>query len=258
MKAAQFARNFSRVTRRGDWYDAPCPAHDDRRPSLSFKDGDRGLIVRCHAGCSLEQIVGRLGISVRDLFNNAPAARSSRIVATYPYRDEGGELLYEVVRFEPKSFAMRRPDGAGGWVWNMAGVRCVLYRLPELRGQDLVFITEGEKDADNLMALGLAVTTSTWGAGSWRQEYAEQLVKAGAVRAIVLPDNDEAGEAYAETVAGSCRQARLVVEVLHLPGLPHGGDVSEWLTMGGTLAKLLALRREPSTISTLEADVGRI
>jgi putative DNA primase/helicase len=258
MRAVEFARNFNRVARRGDWYDAQCPAHDDRRPSLSFKDGDRGLIVKCHAGCSLEQIVSHLGLSVRDLFNNSlrPVGRS-RIVTTYPYRDENSELLYEVVRFEPKSFAMRRPDGAGGWVWNMAGVRRVLYRLPELRGQDTVFIPEGEKDADNLVALGLVATTSPWGAGSWRQEYAEQLVEAGAVRVIVLPDNDEAGETYAEAAARSCRRAGLVVEVLQLPDLPHGGDVSEWLTKGGTLDKLLALRRKPSTTSTLEADVGR-
>jgi putative DNA primase/helicase len=148
MKALEFAQHFSRVRRRGDWYDARCSAHDDRRPSLSFKDGDRGLIVRCHAGCSLEVIVGRLGLLVRDLFNSQVTTGRSRIVATYPYHDEDGELLYEAVRFEPKSFAMRRPDGRGGWLWNMSGVRRVLYRLPELRGQDAVFVTEGEKDAD--------------------------------------------------------------------------------------------------------------
>ena len=253
MRAIEFARNFNRVTRRGDWYDARCPAHDDQRPSLSFKDGDRGLIVRCHAGCSLEQIVSHLGLSVRDLFHYTSPAIRSRIVATYPYRDEAGELLYEVVRFEPKRFAMRRPDGAGGWVWNMAGVRRVLYRLPQLQGQDTVFITEGEKDADNLVAIGLPATTSPWGAGSWRQEYANQLVEAGVGRVVVLPDNDEAGDGYAAAVTDSCRDARLTVVVLRLPGLPVGGDVTDWLAMGGTVEELEA---EIQAMNTQEIDIA--
>jgi DNA primase len=151
---------------------------------------------------------------------------------------------------------MRRPDGAG-WVWNVAGVRRVLYRLPELRGQDIVYITEGEKDAHALAALGLAVTTSAWGADGWREEYAAQLVEAGVSRVIVLPDNDEAGEEYAAAAAGSCRRAGLPVTVLRLPGLPSGGDVTDWLVMGGTVDALLALELEHSTMNTKEVDVAR-
>ena len=49
-----------------------------------------------------------------------------RIVATYPYEDESGELLYEVVRYEPKHFKQRRLDGKG-WTWNLDGVRKRLF-----------------------------------------------------------------------------------------------------------------------------------
>ena len=42
------------------------------------------------------------------------AVSEKRLAARYPYSDEHGTLLYEVVRFEPKSFAQRRPDGRGG------------------------------------------------------------------------------------------------------------------------------------------------
>jgi hypothetical protein len=252
MKAAEFAQYFSGVTRRGDWFDARCPAHKDRRPSLSFKDGDKGLIVKCHAGCSLEQIVGRLGLSVRDLFHNA--GRTSRIAAVYAYRGERGELLYEVVRFEPKSFAMRRPDGAGGWIWNMSGVRRVLYRLPELQGQEKVYITEGEKDADALAALGLPATTSAWGAAGWREEYADQLQTAGVGRVIALPDNDEAGESYATAMTASCRRVGIDVAVIRMPGLPSSGDVTDWLEAGGTVKELQTLI--PSMSELQEADVA--
>ena len=39
------------------------------------------------------------------------------IEATYDYRDEAGRLTYQVVRYPPKDFRQRRPDGSGGWVW---------------------------------------------------------------------------------------------------------------------------------------------
>ena len=55
-----------------------------------------------------------------------------RIVATYDYHDQHGQLLFQVVRYDPKDFRQRRPDGNGGWIWKLDGVDRVLYRLPEL------------------------------------------------------------------------------------------------------------------------------
>jgi hypothetical protein len=42
-----------------------------------------------------------------------------RHVASYQYTDADGALLFEVCRFEPKTFRQRRPDGRGGWYWDM-------------------------------------------------------------------------------------------------------------------------------------------
>jgi hypothetical protein len=80
------------------------------------------------------------------------ADSKSRVVCAYPYSDEGGTLLYEVVRLEPKSFRQRRPDGNGGWIWKLEGMRRVIYRWPEiLRYADAtIFVCEGEKDADRV------------------------------------------------------------------------------------------------------------
>ncbi len=39
----------------GSWI-ARCPAHDDRHPSLSLKDGDRFLLWHCHAGCPQDAV----------------------------------------------------------------------------------------------------------------------------------------------------------------------------------------------------------
>ena len=45
-----------------------CPAHQDKSPSLTIAEGDRGLLLKCWAGCTLEEITGSLKVSVKDLF----------------------------------------------------------------------------------------------------------------------------------------------------------------------------------------------
>jgi hypothetical protein len=115
-------------------------------------------------------------------------------VAAYDYTDEHGELLFQVVRFHPKTFRQRRPDGSGNWTWNLKGVRRVLYRLPQMieaatKGQ-AIFVCEGEKAVDALVNIGVTATCSPGGAGKWRADYARVL--AGA-HVLVLADNDEPG-----------------------------------------------------------------
>ncbi|MCS5585339.1 MAG: hypothetical protein NZ777_17740, partial [Pseudomonadales bacterium] len=61
-----------------------------------------------------------------------PGKPSRTIAAIYDYCDETGSLLFQVVRYEPKEFKQRRPNGKDGWVWNLEGVDPVLYQLPEL------------------------------------------------------------------------------------------------------------------------------
>lgn len=222
----------------GSTVEARCPAHKDDRPSLSVSEGADGrVLLHCHAGCEAPAIAEALGLSMRDLF---PSQQRSRILHTYPYVDERGELLFEAVRFEPKKFAQRRPDGHGDWVWNLQGVRRVLYHLPAVldavkRGAT-VFFVEGEKDADALARMGLVTTTNPMGAGKgkWRSEYTEQL--RGAARVVVLPDKDDPGRAHAAEVAKSLAGSVGEVRVLDLPG--PGKDASDWISAGGTREQL--------------------
>ena len=84
---------------------ACCPAHDDKAPSLSLRQGDDGrALLFCHAGCPIEAIVSAMGLELNDLFisreeSDMPMTEDRRIAAVYPYHDETGKLLYEVVRF---------------------------------------------------------------------------------------------------------------------------------------------------------------
>ena len=163
------------------------------------------------------------------------------VAATYNYRDETGRLLFQVVRYEPKEFKQRRPNGKGGWIWNLDGVNPVLYRLTELMAADPakpVFIVEGEKDVDRLIAVGLVATTNPMGAGKWRPEYAACLQGRSVV---IVPDNDKAGKDHAAAVALSLQEQAKSVKVLELPGLPEKGDTSDWLDQGHQVEELIEL-----------------
>jgi hypothetical protein len=60
---------LERVKRSGTGWQARCPAHEDREPSLSVAAGDKGrVLLHCHAGCSLEAVLGALGLAKQDLY----------------------------------------------------------------------------------------------------------------------------------------------------------------------------------------------
>jgi len=242
----QFLSRLAGVKQHGEKWQALCPAHDDRTPSLSISThGDR-VLVKCFAGCEPEAIMQAVGMTLRDLFltpaNMSRVAATRDIVATYDYTNSDGTLLYQVVRFHPKDFRQRRPDGAGGWKWNLQGRQPVLYRLARVleaaaRG-DMVFVVEGEKDVHSLEDIGCVATCNAMGAGKWRPDYADALRGAAVV---ILPDNDEPGQKHGEDVAQSVRGKAWGVKVLPLPCLPEKGDVSDWLAAGHTRDELLTL-----------------
>jgi hypothetical protein len=179
--------------------------------------------------------------------------RRGEPIATYDYPDASGKLLYQVLRFEPKAFRQRRPDPdhSGRWINNLEGVERVPYRLDllaRLTGEGIVFVAEGEKDADRLIDLGLMATTCPMGAGKWRDQYNIHFVGKDVV---ILPDNDDPGREHAELVARSLASHALSTTILALPDLPPRGDISDWLDRGGSADKLLgltveAMRSEPS------------
>jgi RecA-family ATPase len=149
-----------------------------------------------------------------------------RVVATYDYTDDDGTLLYQVLRLEPKSFRQRRPDGNGGWKWNLDDTQRVLYHRQDLLKYPdaTVFITEGEKDADRLASLDLVTTTVAH--GKWTDECAQLLAGRNI---LILEDNDKAGRKKAREVATLLHGIADTIRVVRLPNLAEGGDVSDWL-----------------------------
>ena len=239
--------------RAGPGFLALCPFHDDRTPSLSIAPAT-GLF-KCF-GCGavgdffvfyarlrrldgnfpavLRAICDEFGIAASGP-NPAPrpapepqpvASPRGRIAAVYDYRGADGRLLYQVLRLEPKSFRQRRPDGKGGWVWNLDGVERVLYRLPDISAADEVWLVEGEKDADALASLGFHATTAPGGAGKWLDQYTEAL--AGKL-VFILPDNDPPGREHARKVGQALFGKAREVRIVELPGLPEKGDASDFI-----------------------------
>jgi hypothetical protein len=176
------------------------------------------------------------------------SSQGRTIAAKYDYVDEDGKLLFQVLRGDPKRFSQRRPNGSG-WIWKLDDTRRVLYRLPEIMeavaNDQPIFICEGEKAVDALVKLGVPATCSPHGAGKWRDSYAQFLNDAPI---IILPDNDEPGRKHRDQVATSLSGVAASVKVLHLPGLPEGGDAYDWIAAGGTTEKLWAV------VETLETN----
>jgi putative DNA primase/helicase len=236
-------------------YQALCPAHDDSQPSLSVGLGDDGrVLLNCFARCTVQSIVDALGLTMSDLIPGPRRERSGsqawREVAAYDYRDAEGGLLFQVVRREnttDKTFAQRRPDGEGGFVYNLDGIERVLYRLPELNRSDPrfpVLVVESEKDVDRLVSLNIVATCSPHGAGKWAR-YQDQYNKHLRDRCVVIiPDNDEPGRMHANQVIDSIRNVAAEVRVLELPNLADKGDVSDWLDSGGDPTDLLSMAQD--------------
>src|SRR3954467_9796811 len=133
----RIARTLGGARKNGAGWDCRCPAHDDQEPILSLSVGADGqLLWCCHAGCDQDAV--RNGLRKRGVLPNddareaKPKAGKGRIVATYDYTDENGGLLFQAVRYQPKDFKQRRPDGRGDWVWKLGNGRRVLYRLREM------------------------------------------------------------------------------------------------------------------------------
>lgn len=236
-------------TTSGIAWQARCPAHDDTTPSLSIKFENDKILFFCHGACTQQEVMEAAGLKWQDLFLNGKPRR--KISAVYDYQDDAGKLIYQIVRYEPKDFRARRPDGEGGWLNNLHGIRRVPYRLPKIITSPRVIITEGEKDADTGNDLGFAASCNPGGAGKWRDEYSE-FFRDKHVR--IIPDNDEPGEKHARQVACALFTIAKSIKVVRLP---KGKDLTEWHDLGGKRGDLIKLINSTAFVAAEEIESWR-
>jgi hypothetical protein len=170
-----------------------------------------------------------------------------RIVATYDYCKDG-QLRYQAVRYDPKGFSQRQPDGNGRWIWSLVGVERVVYHREKVLGApagDLILHLEGEKDVHQAEKDGFIATTTAQGAKSWHQTEEDARLVLRGRDVVIVPDADNDGDSYAESAAAGLVDVAASVRIVHLPGLEHrdkhGDDYSDWRNQGHTRTELLQL-----------------
>ena len=242
MDIHDFLSRLEGVKGGGGQYTALCPAHGDRRNSISVSVGKDGrILLHCHAGCEPLAVAESMGLTMRDLFTeispgeafpaySTPKGDKHPIVATYSYLDQSGKLLAQKLRRADKSFSWRHPDSAGNWVWSRKGVPNVLYNLPVISTVGALWVVEGEKDVNTLTGQNQPAVCGADGAGpgKWIPAYTEAL---RGKKVIVVQDNDEVGKAFAAETANALHGVAQSVKVLDLtriwPGLPEHGDTTD-------------------------------
>ncbi len=68
MRVEAILGQLRQVRRNGSGWQALCPAHEDRNPSLSIRESNGKILLHCFAGCMVDAVCAALGIAVRDLF----------------------------------------------------------------------------------------------------------------------------------------------------------------------------------------------
>jgi len=225
-----------------------CPFHvgDGSTLSITLKKGSAWKCFSCGRKGGIIDFEVELGLLADEDVSRSEAhqrvmtvmrhtgvidATTGQLEALYRYEDANGHLLFEKVRYPGKDFRFRRQDPSDPtkYVYNLSGVRRVLYRLSEILRCNIVIVVEGEKDANRVSRLfhgDVAVTTAPFGAAQWTPEFSETLRHKNVV---IIPDNDEAGELYCRTV---CKALDGIASAVIVRNLPAGfKDCSEMLNV---------------------------
>lgn len=223
-------------------FQAKCPCRDDDdNPSFSVSEGKDGkVVIYCHAGrCTTEKACESMGLALSDLY--PPKVKDElKLVATYNYYSEDGTLLFQKLRYVNqhgvKTFRQRKPDGRNGWDYKLGDTPRVLYNLPAVlkavQEKQPIFVVEGEKDADNLIKLGMVATTMPNGAGTWNETHTATL--RGATVDILI-DDDAVGRSHAVDVFDALQEVGCDVQIWKCK---KGKDITDHLTAGGTIEEL--------------------
>ena len=231
-------------------YMVRCPCHDDKKASLSITEKDNKILMNCFAGCKTKDIVHKVNLSEKDLFNNKISIEKETMEKEYLYTDEESRILYKVTKYKPKDF---RPSQYinGRWQKNLQNVRRVPYNLPNVIKSDIIYWVEGERDADNLNKIGLVATTTVGGANSFSKYKSEYCKYFKGKIVFIIPDNDEPGLQYAKSIYEALNKIASKVKILDLKqeisDLKEKEDISDVLKVYGKVKVLEILDKLVST-----------
>jgi DNA polymerase len=169
---------------------------------------------------------------------------NSQILARYIYEDAGGRPYHRVNRRKtnnPKRRFFHEHWNGSTWIPEKPPGGPIPFRLPELikaTPDEIVVITEGEKDALTAIGLGFVATCNPGGAGKFDENLARWLT--GKMQVVICEDHDQAGEAHAAKTADMLQGIVADIRIARFPELPAKGDLSDWVDLGGTRDEFLA------------------
>lgn len=199
---------------------ALCPAHDDSRPSLSIgprRDG-KGVVIYCHAGCAVGDVLAKIGLAQRDLFDEPEMRNAYSDTNTYTYR--GGRKVHR---------------GAGKKFFQSGNVGDTsLFGVEHVTAEcDRVYVVEGEKDVLAALGVGAVAVCPAMGAGKAAKFDWSPLA---GHHVVVVADRDEPGRKHARQVVELLDDLAAKVEVKE----PCSGkDLADHLAAGHGLDELV-------------------
>ncbi len=236
-----------------DHWQACCPAHDDKTPSLSIAQGEDGrVLLKCFAGCGVPHICEALGIQERDLFSRTvgsnavphtgdPRILLARIRGWRPCamlclgaEASGGEVLFPMCDAEGSVTGRKRRRGDnttfrnGGKSITQAGGHNGLFYARPLPSEDDVLICEGEADTCAALSAGHVATVGTAGANPGGKVLAYLQRLAAGRDVVVAPDADAAGRMWRDIVGRALSNAGCRVRFI-IPSADGAKDLDDRL-----------------------------
>lgn len=254
-----FLTAFKNVKRTGpDQYICKCPAHYDKKASLSiaYNPSEDKIALHCHAGCSTADILTEVGKTWSDIMPTKEEAEQKplkrwqiNLVAEYRYTDPDGNYLYSKLRYEGDGIegkeirygrivngeCTKGKGGAEAELYNVTAIR------EAIRQDRTIYYVEGEKDVESLKSLGLTAVTAG-GTSDWKRQYAKHFI--GAHDVVIIADNDAPGQNLAKKVTADLRDTVFRITIVTPSALKHG-DVTDWLQdEDGDREKLFAMVKD--------------
>lgn len=254
----EIATSLGKAKKTAGGYLCKCPCHEDKEASLSITMGDRNeVIVNCFANCDWLTVKKELearGLLKKNSSYRPHTGKDSNFVADlqnkkrssnnfpdgtriYQYRDQAGNILCRKVKLPSKKMWFERLEG-DAWYSGLDGMLVPLYNIQRVMAASLVFLVEGEKDAETINNGGECGTTNHAGAKGWPPHLTEQLRDK---RVIICLDNDEAGRKRLKTLTKALAPVVKELRVFNPQGVDVKGDVTDWVEAGGKVSDILGL-----------------
>jgi hypothetical protein len=212
----------------------PLPSHGkgrgDNNPSLSLSDKPNGGVkINCLASCDNGEIYEFF--VAQGLINKSGIKKDKYEGARfYIYKDLVGNEVSRTVKMPDKKMWQERFENRQ-WIPGLNKIQVPLYNLQRIIDSNIIYLTEGEKDADTLINLGLPATTNNNGAKSWGDHltpfFKDKIV-------VLIPDNDETGFKRVKIISGKFNGIVKELRVFKLPETVGAkGDLTDWINQGG-------------------------